>query len=250
MDLSVVQAYDQRKKDAYLFLKTLEKELNLRLLPPEQLRTDIRKLVAESKGNSNEHLRTPESAFLNKFVIPKLFELVAARDGMDDSKAKQALLSEYKRMREKYASSGASPIRTLKHPFKKVMGVKPLAIMQQWTSGRDNALTQSSPDICIREPFPFKILFEGKYFEKGGREKAVTELVTSIYQAFFYRGLSYVPSRKMGQPAWDYEFACMLAGDVSAEGSLYRAWNNIPSEVKRGFWEGANIYVMIVPERQ
>jgi hypothetical protein len=119
---------------------------------------------------------------------------------------------------------------------------KPATIMQQWLSG---ALTQSSPDICAREPFPFKTVFEVKYFEKGGRDKAVTELVTSIYQAFFYLGLPYVPSRN-SSPAWDYEFACMLAGDASEEGSLQRAWEAIPSAVKKGFWEGANIFVMIV----
>ena len=163
-----------------------------------------------------------------------------------NSKAQQAILSEYKKMREKYCCPASPPIRTIKHPFKKIMGVKPATIMQQWLSGRDNALTQSSPDICIREPFPFTVLFEVKYFEKGGRDKAVTDLVTSIYQAFFYRGLLYVPSRKVKQAAWDYEFACMLAGDVSAEGSLQKAWETIPNEVKRGFWEGANIYVMIV----
>jgi hypothetical protein len=68
--------------------------------------------------------------------------------------------------------------------------------------------------------------------------------VTSIYQAFFYRGLPYDGSRKRG-PAWHYDFACMLAGDVSEEGRLQRAWEALPKEVKKGFWEGANIYVMI-----
>jgi hypothetical protein len=165
---------------------------------------------------------------------------------MDKTKAQQSLLNEYTRLRgDEFPYCSGTTSRTLKHPFKKLMGVKPLTIMQQWMSGRDNALTQSSPDICIREPFPFKILFEGKYFEKGDREKAITELVSSIYQAFFYRGLPYVPSRKK-EPAWDYEFSCMLAGDASEKGSLKSAWENIPPEVKKGFWQGANIYVMIV----
>jgi hypothetical protein len=65
-------------------------------------------------------------------------------------------------------------------------------------AGHGNALTQSCPDFATRNPFPFKIVFEGKYFEKGGRDKATTELVTSIYQAFFYRGLPYDSSRKNG----------------------------------------------------
>jgi hypothetical protein len=54
-----------------------------------------------------------------------------------------------------------------------------------------------------------------------------------------------IPSRK-GKPAWDYEFACLLAGDASEEGSLQKAWEAIPKVVKSGFWEGANIYVMII----
>lgn len=125
------------------------------------------------------------------------------------------------------------------------MGANPSAIMQQWMSGHDNSLTQSCPDFSTRDPFPFKILFEGKYFNKGGPRKATTELVSSIYQTVFYRGLPYDFSRQNG-PAWDYEFACMLAGDVSEERSLQRAWEALPRKVKTGFWERANVYVMIV----
>jgi hypothetical protein len=94
-------------------------------------------------------------------------------------------------------------MRKEKHPFKKLMGTTPNAIMRQWLSGRNNALTQSWPDLATREPFPFNILFEAKYFEKGGRDRTVTELVTSIYQAFFYLGLPYVPSRN-GSPVCPY----------------------------------------------
>jgi hypothetical protein len=42
----------------------------------------------------------------------------------------------------------------------------------------------------------------------------------------------------------------MLAGDASEEGSLQRAWEALPTKVKRDFWEGANIYVMIVRRSQ
>jgi hypothetical protein len=201
------------------------------LPPPTKLRTEIRRTAGDS-----------EDAFLSMFVIPTLSELMSAHDGMDASKARQALLSEYTALRPKFCSG--TPARKQRHPFAKIMGAKPTAIMQQWMSGHGNALTQSCPDFATREPFPFKIVFEGKYFEKGGSDRATTELVSSIYQAFFYRGLPYDSSRKDG-PAWDYEFACMLAGDVSEEGSLQRAWEALPSEVKRGFWEGANIYVII-----
>ena len=233
MDLSGAENYDQRKHDAYAFLKKFENTLNSTLPPPTDLRTEIRKTAGDA-----------EDAFLSRFVIPKLHGLMTAFDEMDAAKASQALLSEYSTLRRTICSG--SPARKQRHPFKKIMGSKPTAIMQQWMSGHGNALTQSCPDFATRDPFPFKIVFEGKYFEKAGRDKATTELVTSIYQAFFYRGLPYDASRKSG-PAWDYEFSCMLAGDVSDEGSLQRAWEALPNEVKKGFWEGANIYVMVVP---
>jgi hypothetical protein len=237
--------YDQRKSDAYKFLKSFEEALTAKLPPPQELRTSIRKIMTAAKtGMEQEHLRLPESAFLNLFAIPTLYQSMQEQDGMDASMAAQSLLSEYKRMRLLKKTSG-SPIRTLKHPFTKVMAAKPTAIMKQWISGLPTALTQSCPDFSTREPFPYKILFEGKYFEKGGPEKATTELVNSIYQAFFYRGLPYVPSRNKS-PAWDYEFACLLAADVSDGATLKRSWENLPSVVKNGFWDGANIYVMIV----
>jgi hypothetical protein len=71
------------------------------------------------------------------------------------------------------------------------------------------------------------------------------ELATNIYQAFFYRGLPYVPPKK-SSPAWDYEFACLLAYDASDAGSLRQAWNGLDTEVKNCFWDGANVYVMIL----
>jgi hypothetical protein len=56
---------------------------------------------------------------------------------------------------------------------------------------------------------------------------------------------AYVPSRN-GSPAWDYEFACLVAADVSDGTTLKQSWEKLPAVVKKGFWEGANIYVMIV----
>src|SRR5262249_55918394 len=203
MDVAL-QAYDQRKKDrkkdAYSFLKNLEKAINLHLPPPSQLRTQIRELTKEcASDKSRDHLKTPEAAFLNQLVVPTLWELMSKYDGMDRTKAKESLLNEYKRLRrEPFPFCSGPTFRSERHPFTKIMGSKPRTVMQQWLSG---TLTQSSPDICTRKPFPFKILFEVKYLEKAGRERAVTELVTSIYQAFFYRGLPYVASRK-GGPAW------------------------------------------------
>jgi hypothetical protein len=43
-----------------------------------------------------------------------------------------------------------------------------------------------------------------------------------------------------------YEYACLLAFDASPGGTLHQSWESLPATVKRGFWEGANVYSMIL----
>lgn len=129
---------------------------------------------------SKRHLRIKESAFV--YVIPCLFEQMKAKTGPEA--ARKSLLSEsWRNMRE---FSEASPARGRGHPFGKLLGTKPPAIMKQWKGEAGVALTQPCPDFALRSPFP-KIVFEAKYFPKGDREAAESALVTGIYQAFFYR---------------------------------------------------------------
>jgi hypothetical protein len=89
------------------------------------------------------------------------------------------------------------------------------------------------------------VVFEGKYFERGAAKKAETDLVTNIYQAFFYRSLPRIDGTAK-RPAWDYDYGCLLACDASPEGTLRAAWDGLSTKVKEGFWDGANIYVMVV----
>jgi hypothetical protein len=107
-------------------------------------------------------------------------------------------------------------------------------------------LTQSCPDFALRKPFAHSIVFEGKYFARGSKEYAARQLVADLYQAFFYRGLPSVEATKRGHPEWDYDYACLLAFDASPAGSLKDAWDSLGSSVKKSFWEGANIFVMII----
>jgi len=117
--------------------------------------------------------------------------------------------------------------------------------MRRWKGDPKKQTVQSAPDFALRKPFPFNIVFEIKYFEKGGAERAATELVTDLYQAFFYRALPYVPPKNRN-PSWDYDYACLLACDASPDGTLLNAWESLPPKVKCGFWEGANVYAMIL----
>jgi hypothetical protein len=163
---------------------------------------------------------------------------------MDKEKARQALLSEsYKQLSD--ISSG-TPARGVAHPFSKLLGANPQQVINQWKDETHGSpVIQSCPDMALRSPFPHKVVFEGKYLKQGGIQAAETNLAKDIYQAFFYLGLSYLPETKT-HSAWDYEYAYLLAYDATGEGNLLKAWDGFDSRVKKGCWEGANIYVMIL----
>jgi hypothetical protein len=229
-----------QKDEAYQFLKEMQKHLNANLPSPQQMRKEVRDIVANSKNDEEKnHLKYPEAAFTNHFLIPQIFDVVSGRVGK--SKAQQCMLSEYRIMRKVYCGQ-TSPQRQVNHPFSKGIADRPQAIMDRW---KGEQTIQSAPDLALRNPFPFNIVFEIKYFDHGGPGRAVTELVTDLYQAFFYRGLPYVPPKKRN-PSWDYDYACLLACDASPNGTLHQSWESLPKKVKRGFWEGASVYAMIL----
>lgn len=229
------------KADAFTFLRRLQGALEQDLPDPAYLRAEIRRVA--SSADSEPHMRKPEEAFLNTYVIPCLFRQLQSQCGLSEQEAKAALLSENYRHLQSFCSG--SPARSERHPFDKTLAPDPSKIMMQWKSGKSNALRQSCPDFALRDPCPYTIVFEGKYFEQGSTEKAEADLVRNIYQAFFYRALPKITSNTT-RPPWDYEFSCCLACDASLDGALRRAWDSLDSTVQAGFWNGANVYVMVL----
>jgi len=234
------------KADAHEFLQGLGKAI-LKFSPRwAGMELDIRRIVAAAKANDQQkHLRLPEAAFLNSYVLPVLHQYLQTAASLTKAEASEALLNEYHRTMPDISSR--SPIRAKKHPFKKALGSSAEAIYKQWTDPTQNyGLTQSCPDFALGTPFPHSMVFEGKYFARGSQEYAAKQLVTDIYQAFFYRGLPRVDATKRGHPEWDYDYACLLAYDASPSGTLTAAWDALEAAVKKSFWDGANIYVMIL----
>jgi hypothetical protein len=226
----------QDKEQAHEFLKGLERELQ-KLSPAPKMEYEIRGIVAahQKKG----YLGKPEAAFLNGFVIPRLAEQVRSYPACVGQNACKAVLCENHPNMSDFASGPTAS--KLGHPFTKVIGAKPTTIYGRWTDTK-KALAQSWPDFALRSPFPHKIVFEGKYFSEGSLQRAREALVTDIYQAFFYRGLPFVKADRV----WDYDYACLLAYDASPKGTLKKAWEDLPQKVRQSFWEGLNIYVMIL----
>ena len=141
--------------------------------------------------------------------------------------------------------SRQSPSRSQGHPFQKILGKLASEIYQRWTTAAGNGFAQSCPDFALQNPFPHSIVFEGKYFRRGSTEVAQNELVSDIYQAFFYRSLSPIGATK-NRAGWRYDYSCLLAYDASPSGIFLKSWQDIPRRTRDNFWEGANLYVMVL----
>jgi len=238
---------NENKEAALRFLQAFEGLLRQELPKGVAMDTAIREIVLEAGTNvQKKHLRKPEAAFLNYFVLPALFQQIQEQAGLTETQAKDALLNEYHRTMPEI--SRQSPIHALRHPFEKTMGVKPETVYHKWLKPeKGDGLTQSCPDFALRKPFPHSIVFEGKYLRRNAsKTNAAKELVGDLYQACFYRGLPRTAPRKPGLPAWDYDYACLIAFDASRDGTLRDAWKELSPKVQRSFWNGANVYVMIL----
>jgi len=232
--------------DAYRFFRALEQYLNEALPGPGEVATRISEIVRTSKASRTDlHKSFSEGALLNHYLLPAIHHFVSQLDGMDPDRARESLLSESYRAMPAYASG--TPARVSRHPFEKVIGASAQSVVRRWKSV--NPTVKSCPDLALRTPCPYRTVFEGKYFSRGGLTAAETALATNIYQAFFYRGLGKIPETPH-RPAWNYEYACVLAYDATPDGSMLQAWDGLRRKIGKGCWEGAGIYVMMLRGRR
>jgi hypothetical protein len=89
----------ETKANALRFLQEFQAVLADGRLPSgPAMDPEIRKIVASAKRDDHQkHRRNPESAFLNTFVVPTLFEQLQTQGGLTAEQAKDALLNEYHR---------------------------------------------------------------------------------------------------------------------------------------------------------
>jgi hypothetical protein len=235
----------QEKRSAYEFLVSLENHLNTRLPAPEILEAEVSKRwnKPEAEKSPQEKLACKENVFLYHFVLPEVSEHLKTVNGLSAEEAKEALLCEY---HSKFPSlSSANAYRRQGHPFRKDVGMTSKEIMESWKKPKNSfPLNQAYPDLCLSGPFPFKIVFDTKYFSKGSLIAAEKTLVEGVYEAAFYRGLPPATSRDAAKPGWGYDFGCLIAYDASHRGYLREAWSSVAS--KHLFWEDAHVFVMIL----
>src|SRR4029077_14702640 len=118
----------EKKADALRFLQNFQAVLADGRLPSgPAMDSEIRKIVALAKRDDRQkHLRLPEAAFLNTFVVPALFEQLQIQGGLTAEQARDALLNEYHRTMPD--TSCGSPIYPLRHPFRKLLRASPESI--------------------------------------------------------------------------------------------------------------------------
>lgn len=232
------------KSVALEFLQTLHTRLNSALPSAPEMQEKVTELVEWGSSDARyRHLCSPEHAFTRGIALPRVHEELTETYGLSADDAREALLAEGW-ANFKSISTG-TPARTARHPFDKVMVSDAWSIYEKWMKKTPRLpLTQSCPDFALRPPAPHKVVFEAKYFSSGSPTKAAKELVTALYQAFFYRALPPVESEKAR--SWDYDYACLFAYDASPDGAFNDAWEALDHDVKEGFWNGANVYVMIL----
>lgn len=251
-EVDLQQGRLRQKEKARAFLQELEDQLERQLPPPSKMRLEIQQTVEAALARSNKCLHGPEYAFLNAHVVPAIFSHLQSIPGIGEEQARKAFLSEwYNGEMRRYHSN--TPARSISHPFGKAARAGAHEVMRRWRGEQPNTsggfrkpLHQPCPDLSIGEPFPYPTVFEIKYFSGGD---GVTALVDGIYEAFYYRAMPFVPAQR-NRPAWMYEYGCFLAFDASSEGSLSTAWNSLDLSVRSGFWDGGNLFVMILRPKE
>ena len=232
------------KQAAYEFLTELHGWLNRAIGPPQSVQEKIRELgELASQDPKFSFYCGAEHTFTKGIALPAVYQELITTFQLSPEQARSSLYAEGFRNFPDLAIN--TPARVVRHPFSKILVNNALDIYAQWTGRKsDAALKQSCPDFALRDPFPHNILFEAKYFQGQSLAAAERELVTTAYQAFFYRGLPDTHTDP-GRP-WGYDYAVAFVYDASPEGYFEKSWRALPAEVKEGFWGGANVYVMVL----
>jgi hypothetical protein len=194
-----------------------------------------------------------EAAFAYEIVLKNLREYLAKQaDVLNGRSPRDFILAEdYALAKEDSADlMCGTPTWEPGHPFHKAIATSAKDLYARW-SGQDPKGPKSTfgavcPDLALLAPY--RVVFECKYFTQPGEQNAVSQLVSGLYEAFFYRAM---PTAPLGTPGlkhgWDYEYACFLAYDATNNRRLRKAWDAL-KDTRNRFWDQANIYVMILPE--
>jgi hypothetical protein len=233
------------RKAAGKFLDGLKEHLNNRISLPEVRQWIQNEEESRPTGKDVQY----ELLFTDTFVLPAIHEYLEKALALPAADRCTAFLAESGLAKTRGWTSN-SPRSANKYLFTKVLGADSKSVVESWWKESEKGQTcQSCPDWAFRSPCPHTVVFEGKFFRKGSVDAARRELVSGIYQCFYYLAHPTFPPTET-HPAWDYEYACLFAYDASRERSLVKAWETLNKKVKDACSGGAsNIFVIVLPEK-
>ncbi|SPE44560.1 hypothetical protein SBA7_400010 [Candidatus Sulfotelmatobacter sp. SbA7] len=238
---------ERDRKAAGKFLEGLKEHLNNKIYLPEVREWIQNKEESRPTGKDVQY----EQLFTDTFVLPAIPEYLGKALSLspNDERVRSAFLAESNHAKKQEWTSD-SPRSANKYLFTKVFGANSKSVVKSWWKESKKGQTcQSCPDWAFRAPCPHAVVFEGKFFRKGGIDAARRELVGAVYQCFYYLAHPQFPPTNK-HPAWDYKYACLFAYDASKERSLVNAWETLNKEVREACWGGAsNIFVIVLPEK-
>jgi hypothetical protein len=226
---------NEEKAGAYSFLKPLQPRLNETSPSPNEIRSQINAIWQKPKNERLpcENLACKENIPFYNFAIPEIFNLGKLHATLTNEQMRKSLRCEYYKKFPEFSASNV--MRKAGYPFSKSL-CSVENVYEDWLKPPPSfPRNQAFPEAGLSAPFPFRIVFEAKYFEEN--QNAKNALVEGTYQTAYYRGL---PS----SAGWDYAFGCLIAYDVSSNADLKDAWESVSP--KHLFWEDANIFVMII----
>ena len=104
---------------------------------------------------------------------------------------------------------------------------------------------KQAPDMGITDPAPHSTVIEAKYFRGNTLDEAQKALANSVYEAFYYRALPNLEANDDAGP-WSFDYGCLIAYDTTERGLLHEAWSRLASDVRKSFWTGAGVKVILL----
>ena len=191
------------QEDAKSFLEGLKIHLNKSIPPSDEVMQRMQNLAADARRKNPKLQEVPhEGLFVDSFVLRPTNEyLVSAHNLTPDEACKSFLVESTDARKSRIAER--SPVSANRYPFKKEFSAVNKVVKSWWNKSKESPVSQACPDLAIC--FPHTVVFEAKYFRKGGIDAARSELVRGIYQCFYYRGLPAVSGTKK-HAAWGYDY--------------------------------------------
>lgn len=180
-----------------------------------------------------------EDVFTKRILCPHIsnffYDHVRQDIGLADEEIGRGLGAEGFDGDERIRDFCFTPARQTAHLFTKDMVIKPLR-PRAWMQTEPGELPpyRACPDFAIRNPLPFSVVGEVKYFKSESPERAVTELYNASRQALFYLGTFHNA----------YDSALLVVADASRSHAFFKGLELLKPDLLGRFGQASGIHLL------